>query len=246
MRSAASMCMPAPSDSKPGHKPQRCSAACSQPSQPATVCRPLALARRASTCCTAASSAGLLRMRLLPATWRHSRTGARRSAASSASRSGSQSGAAFRLLSTSSLEAFQAQACNRAIRAAAARLVESFQPFSSRMATPASPRSARTRRVSTRSEETSATGLWPCAIWARAWAAQRCASSSPSWQACRPMRPGVGLGREKASACSGSVNRRSPQALAKPRAKGSLAMPCTSTRQSTSSACAGSNSRSLA
>ena len=117
---------------------------------------------------------------------RQARTPALRSSISAAMTAApSKAGACFNQSSTASVEASQGMARSKHIRLAAARVVESFQPVSSRMAMPRSPSMAPTRRVSKRSCAISATGLRPCTRWANTQAAACSASSSKSSAARR-------------------------------------------------------------
>ena len=109
----------------------------------------------------------------------------------------------------------QAAARSKLMMLAAARVVDSFHPVSSRTATPKLASMARTRRVSKRSWATSATGLKPWLSLANTQAVARCASSSASLAACSAVCPGVpGTSKGKDSA-------RSPQRALRLSLKGS-------------------------
>ena len=238
-RKTASSRTPAASRAIGPARPVVCSSARRSTSQAASGRGGPKRARAAATSATSGASAAALASRLSSmhrrSTSRQSRRPWRRSQASSARRLGSppQAGMFLRASSTSSLLAFQVMARNRAINCAATRVVESFQPFSSRMATPRAPSSARTRRVSARSVAARATGTRPASMCASTRAAARSASSSVSTAGNRRTSP------RGPSAGSTRVSARSPQRAARALVSGSGWKPCsTKTASTVSSACA--------
>ncbi len=145
----------------------------------------------------------------------------RRSTASSeavASAPDASNGQLLRASSTSSTVAVGAAARNNAITAAAARVVESVQPVSSRNGTPWRASNARTRRTSTRSWAISATGV-PCSARSvSSWAVARWASSSKplhTWHRTRDWgatawitsSPGGSTSSHKAGTAASSTRR---------------------------------------
>ena len=191
-RRASSTASPAASCARASHWPVLCSAwrkSSSHWLRLRPACRP---ARRGCTCCTRASVLG---------TAAQSRSPRRRRLISSAvTASAAKAGAFLSQSSTASVEAFHTVARSRLISAAAARVVESFQPVSSRTATPRPASMACTRRVSCRSCATNATGLRPFERCVNTQAAARCASSSASAAACRANLSGAASGSSGASA----------------------------------------------
>ena len=183
-RSTSSTVWPALSIASASHCPADCKAARSSRSHEASGrVRPRAL-RNASTCkasCWVAAKAGCG----VPGRSRQARRPALRSSVSAAVTSPELNAGAFlSQSSTASVEASHGMARSRPIRLAAARVVDSFQPVSSRIAMPRSASMAPTRRVRIRSCAISATGLRPWARCASTQAAARPASSSASIAAC--------------------------------------------------------------
>ena len=116
---------------------------------------------------------------------RHRRTPALRSSVSAAvTVDAGHAGAFLSQSRTASVEASQTAARSKLITPAAARVVDNFQPVSSRMRTPRWASMAPTRRVSERSCATSATGQRPAARCCSTQAAARSASSSASSASC--------------------------------------------------------------
>ena len=187
---------PASSCSSADHRPQPCSNARVAASQAVTGRAAVIGARRVSTASIRVSRGSACTACGQPRTpsWR-------RRCSSARSASASNTGASLSQSSTASLLARGAQARSAAIRLAAACVVDSFQPVSSRNSNPGrSPRAASSalmRRVSARSPATRATGTRPAITWRSTQATARSASSSPSAQRCSatwPRAAGAGSG----------------------------------------------------
>ena len=185
MCNAASTAMPATSLANGSHCAEVCSApltACNQSANGRAACSGVrSAATRSAIGAMSGCSAGTARQVRLPIF--------RKAVSASVTCAASKAGAFFSQSSTLSVDASHGSAPSKPIRVAAARVVDSFQPVSSRSATPFSASMARTRRVSKRSCAISATGQRPARKWASVQAAARCASSSRSCAVCKASAP---------------------------------------------------------
>ena len=234
--SACNTAWPASSATMRAHCPATCNAsrkACSQSHRGREACSAWRTALAAVTKPSVLGACGVFRA-FNPSSaaltsdesQRHSRNPALRHSVSSVSIVCAEKAGAFLSQSkTASVEASQAHARSRPIKLAAARVVDSVQPVSSRTASPLPANIARTRRVNTRSTATSATGHRPAARCASTQAAAICASSSASWLSCRASESGLAMKRGPASGLiipfSGKLTPRLPRRNCKARASGS-------------------------
>ena len=239
-RSAAITLSPAASPSSRLHWPVACSSVRSAASHCASgllPCRPCCQPR---TCSTSAASDSLCARSCVDRP-DQSRTPARRTRRSSASTlPDASAGEFFSQSSTASLDAFQALARRAAIRCAAARVVESFQPVSSRITTPRPSSMARICRVSTRSMAPSATGTRPASICRITQAAACSASSAGSLAQCRVTCPAA------LPTSSVSETALSPASNLSVSTSGSTSKPCSATSRSKLAAASGRSRLSAA
>ena len=211
MCKAASTALPAVSAARGSHCPQPCRPARTACSHSLSGLRPsIAFCRR----CTAGLRPGSAASRPMPS--RQKRVPFLRSRVSAdLTSAGAKAGAFFSQSSTASAGASAGSARKKPMNVAAARVVDSVQPVSSRRVIPRVASTAPTRRVNKRSCATRATGLRPAARCASTHAAARCASSSASIAGCNcgPL-PCCSAGAVKASVsvaatarcCRASVN----------------------------------------
>ena len=130
-----------------------------------------------------------------------------------------------------------------AISAAAARVVDSFQPVSSSTCTPCRASVALMRRVSSRSTAAKATGLRPVMRCCSTQAAARSASSCASVAACNCTWGDAGSASNARVLLTPSLIP--PQCAASAVASGLPCSPSTTTRQSTCAPVTASNNTSV-